>query len=240
MWTIYKIIEKCRFIIVKKEKICYYKVNKTEEGGIKMTNSEIKKWSKEKIKGKWFKILPAIFVASILTGLTVGGGYSSDTGTYSSGYSLGWIFYFVQIGLVAYMVKFINDEQVEFKDIFNYSKDFGRAIGAVLLQAIYVLLFLLLLIIPGIIKLIAYSLVPYLMADAKYDSLGLKELLTKSEEMMNGHKMDYFMLNLSFIGWHFLAIFTLFILEIWIVPYQTTANTKFLNDIKLSNENGNQ
>ena len=134
------------------------------------------------------------------------------------------------------MVKFINDQPVEFKDIFNYSKDFGRAIGAVLLQALYVFLFALLLIIPGIMKLIAYSLVPYLMADDKYDNLGLKELLTKSEEMMNGHKMDYFMLNLSFIGWHILAIFTLGILEIWVIPYQTTATTKFLNDIKVSNE----
>lgn len=201
-----------------------------------MTNSEIKQWAKEKIKGKWLSILPAIFVASLLTGLTLGSSYSSETGTFSSGYNVGWIFYFVQIGLVAYMVKFINDQPVEFKDIFNYSKDFGRAIGAVLLQALYVFLFALLLIIPGIMKLIAYSLVPYLMADDKYDNLGLKELLTKSEEMMNGHKMDYFMLNLSFIGWHILAIFTLGILEIWVIPYQTTATTKFLNDIKVSNE----
>ena len=201
-----------------------------------MTNSEIKQWAKEKIKGKWLSILPAIFVASILTNLTLGSGYSTETGTFSTGYNVGWVFYFVQIGLVAYMVKFINDQPVVFKDIFNYSKDFGRAIGAVLLQALYVFLFALLLIIPGIIKLIAFALVPYLMADNKYDSLGLKELLTKSEEMMNGHKMDYFMLNLSFIGWHILAVFTLGILEIWIIPYQTTATTKFLNDIKLGNE----
>ena len=203
-----------------------------------MTNSEIKQWAKEKIKGNWTKILPAIIVAGILTNLSIGGGQTENG--YSSGYSLGWIFYFVEIGLVAYMVKFINDEKVEFKDIFNYSKDFGRAIGAVLLQGLFVFLWALLLIIPGIIKLISYSLVPYLMADSKYDNVGITDLLKKSEEMMNGHKIDYFILNLSFIGWHILAIFTLFILEIWIVPYQTTANTKFLNDIKLSYEAGNQ
>ncbi len=203
-----------------------------------MTNSEIKQWAKEKLKGNWTKILPAIIVAGILTNLSIGGGQTENG--YSSGYSLGWIFYFVEIGLVAYMVKFINDEKAEFKDIFNYSKDFGRAIGAVLLQGLFVFLWALLLIIPGIIKLISYSLVPYLMADSKYDNVGITDLLKKSEEMMNGHKIDYFILNLSFIGWHILAIFTLFILEIWIVPYQTTANTKFLNDIKLSYEAGNQ
>ena len=48
---------------------------------------------------------------------------------------------------------------------------------------------------------------------------------------MNGHKMDFFVLQLSFIGWHILAVFTLGLLEIWIVPYQKTAETKFLYDI---------
>lgn len=53
---------------------------------------------------------------------------------------------------------------------------------------------------------------------------------------MNGHKMDYFTLILSFIGWHILAIFTCGILEIWIIPYQTVAQIKFLSDIKASYE----
>ena len=54
--------------------------------------------------------------------------------------------------------------------------------------------------------------------------------------MMDGHKADYFMLGLSFIGWHILALFTFGLLELWILPYQYTAMTKFLNDIKISTE----
>ena len=50
--------------------------------------------------------------------------------------------------------------------------------------------------------------------------------------MMMGHKMDYFVLTLSFIGWHILAIFTLGLLEIWIIPYEKVATTKFLLDVK--------
>lgn len=62
------------------------------------------------------------------------------------------------------------------------------------------------------------------------------DILKKSEEMMNGHKMDYFMLCLSFIGWHILAFFTCFILEIWVLPYQTVAQVKFLSDVKAASE----
>ena len=51
---------------------------------------------------------------------------------------------------------------------------------------------------------------------------------------MNGHKMEYFMLGLSFIGWHLLAIPTLMILEIWIVPYQQTAITKYMYDLRIN------
>lgn len=57
--------------------------------------------------------------------------------------------------------------------------------------------------------------------------------------MMNGHKMDYFKLELSFIGWHLLAVLTLGILEIWIAPYQATAMTKFLSEVKSEYEKAN-
>ena len=49
---------------------------------------------------------------------------------------------------------------------------------------------------------------------------------------MKGHKKDLFILKLSFAAWHILSVYTLFILELWIIPYQKTATTKFLNDIK--------
>ena len=52
----------------------------------------------------------------------------------------------------------------------------------------------------------------------------------------NTSKPTIIVTGCSFIGWHILAIFTLGILEIWVIPYQTTATTKFLNDIKVSNE----
>ena len=100
------------------------------------------------------------------------------------------------------------------------------------LSFFFKLLWTLLLIVPGIIKAFAYALVPYLLSDDKYKDLGYREVLKKSEEMMNGHKMDYFVLNLSFIGWYLLVLPTLGLILIWLSPYVTTAQVKFLNDVK--------
>lgn len=200
-----------------------------------MTNSEIRQWAKEKIKGKVWQIFLVAVVAGILTGLSFT--IRKDNGDVNQVISLGWLFYFVEVGFTYYMIKFITDQNAEFNDIFHFSSDFGRDLVVGLLQTIFVFLWTLLFIIPGIIKLFSYVMVPYLLADDKYKDLGYMDILRKSEEMMKGHRMDYFLLNLSFIGWHILAImFTFGLLEIWIIPYQTTAATKFIYDLKSSEE----
>ncbi len=198
-----------------------------------MTNSEIKQWAKEKLKGNLWPVLAAVIVAGILTNLSFSSTSTSADGTITStSYNFGWIFYFVEVGMAYYLVKFVKDQKPVFNDIFHFAKDFGRCIGACLLQALWIFLFALLLIVPGIMKAFGFALVPYLMADDKYRGLKIPELLKKSEEMMNGHKMDYFLLNLSFIGWIILAIFTFGILMIWVGPYMSVAQAKFLNDVK--------
>ena len=201
-----------------------------------MTNSEIKQWAKAKLKGHLWPVLAAVFVAGILTNLSISTTNTTmvdgEAITSTTSYSFGWLFYFVGVGLAYYLVKFIKDQNPEFKDIFHFSKDFGRCIGACLLQALWIFLFTLLLIIPVIIKAISYTLVPWLMADDKYKDLKIPELLKKSEEMMNGHKMDYFLFMLSFIGWYLLIIPTLGLIMIYAGPYIAVAQAKYLTDLK--------
>ena len=205
-----------------------------------MTNSEIKQWAKAKLKGQLWPVLAAVVVSGILTNLSFTTSSSSvvngETVTTSTQYSFGWLFYFVEVGLAYYLVKFIKDEKPVFNDIFHFAKDFGRCIGAVLLQALWIFLYALLLIIPGLIKAFGYVLVPYLMADEKYRELGISELLKKSEEMMKGHKMDYFLFMLSFIGWYLLAIPTLGLIMIYAGPLISVAKAKYLTDLKESCE----
>ena len=199
-----------------------------------MSRTELKNWAKEKIKGHIGELLVAIIIASLVSSITIGASYNFDSSNLqiNPGISVGIIFYFVQVGFTYYMIRFIKDENRELKDLFKYSSDFGRIFLTGLLESIFTFLWTLLLIIPGIIKAIAYSLVTFILADEKYKDLTYTQVLKKSEEMMQGHKMDYFMLQLSFIGWHILAVFTLGLLEIWILPYENTATYKFLNDVK--------
>ena len=199
-----------------------------------MNRVELKNWAKEKIKGHLWELLIPIALASFIANFSIGAKYSTDGGqfSYSAGFPIGVFLYFVTVGLAYFMVQFVNDKEHNIKDLIRFTDDYVRTFLTNLLQIIFVFLWTLLLIIPGIIKSIAYAMVPLLLADDKYKDLKPKEVLQKSEEMMNGHKMDLFVLGLSFIGWHILAIFTLGILEIWIIPYQETAKYKFLDDIK--------
>ena len=201
-----------------------------------MDRVEIKKWAKEKIKGHIWEILVPIVVAGFLTSLTVGTHYTYENGqlTGSVGYNVGIFFAFVEVGLASFMLKFIHDKEHNFKDLFAFVGDYVRIFVVKLLSTIFVVLWTLLLIVPGIIKAYAYTLIPLLLSDDKYKDLSYMEVLKKSEELMKGHKMDLFLFDLSFIGWHLLAIFTLGLLEIWIIPYYNTARYKVLDDIMVS------
>ena len=200
-----------------------------------MERKELKEWSRSKVKGHIWQLLVPIVVVSILTSLTIGTKYEMEDGVLkltSSGYSVGILFCFLNVGLIYYLVQFIKDKEYQFSDLWKFVNDYIRILLINILKGIFIFLWALLLVVPGIIKAIAYSLVDFILGDEKYKDLSYTEVLKKSEEMMMGHKMDYFVLVLSFIGWHILAIFTLGLLEIWLIPYQTVATTKFLLDVK--------
>ena len=203
-----------------------------------MNRQELKTWAKEKVNGKRWTILPALIVASLLIGLgwpikhSIGNGIETSTSIPVGSI----IFYFVQVGFTLFMINFITDKEYKFEQIFSTRNDFVKYLSFGFIKNVFIFLWSLLLIIPGIIKSIAYALSDFILLDDKYKDLEYTQVLKKSEEMMNGHKADYFMLGLSFIGWHILAVFTLFILELWITPYQEAATTKFLYDVKADYE----
>ena len=76
----------------------------------------------------------------------------------------------------------------------------------------------------------AYSMSFYILADNP--ELTANEALTKSKEMMVGHKMDLFVLHLSFIGWYLLSGITFGIASIYVIPYVSTTVANFYNSIK--------
>lgn len=190
----------------------------------------IKKWSKEKIKGNIWDILGAYLISNILITIAFLLRPEKDYQILIMIILISIINYIFQIGLTKYMINFVQNKKKSLKELFTNFKNYKKIIITYLYQIKNIFLWVLFLIIPGIIKKYSYSLVPYILIDNK--NLKAKDILKLSEDMMKGHKKDLFILNLSFIGWHILSIYTLFILELWIIPYQKTANTKFLNDIK--------
>ena len=109
--------------------------------------------------------------------------------------------------------------------LFAPFKQYARTVGAVLLVFVYTLLWTLLLVIPGIIKAYSYSMTFYILRENPEMTAG--DAITASQKMMDGHKMDLFLLSLSFIGWAILASITFGIGYLWLIPYIYTAYAAF-------------
>lgn len=134
------------------------------------------------------------------------------------------------LGLTIFSMALSRKEYAETKQIFSGFYNFANALGTYLLIVIFVILWMLLLIIPGIIYAIAYSQAFYIIADEpKTDPL---VAIRKSKEMMYGYKMKYFLLQLSFIGWVLLCILTFGIGFLWLTPYIQVSNAIFYDDLK--------
>ena len=123
-----------------------------------------------------------------------------------------------------------RNENVDYGMLFDGFKDYLRIFLTLLLVQIYTILWMLLLIIPGLVKCYSYSMTSFILKDnpeMKYDAA-----INESMRMMQGHKMKLFLLDLSFIGWFFLSILTLGIGFLFLQPYMSTAHAHFYEDLK--------
>lgn len=120
---------------------------------------------------------------------------------------------------------------------FNSAKIFFKQVGVVVMNTILCALWAILLIVPGIIKGLAYSMYPYVLRDEP--DLSVWQTLKKSEAIMKGYKGKLFLMYLSFVGWFILGAFTFGILYIWLTPYIMTSTVKFYDDVRRAYYNGN-
>ena len=120
---------------------------------------------------------------------------------------------------------------------FNSAKIFFKQVGVVVLNTILCALWSILLVVPGIIKGLAYSMYPYVLRDEP--DLSVWQTLKKSEAIMKGYKGKLFLMYLSFVGWFILGAFTFGILYIWLTPYVMTSTVKFYDDVRRAYYNGN-
>ncbi len=132
--------------------------------------------------------------------------------------------------IVAFLDNIRNGQDYKVGQIFTGYNDFTRVFGTVFLKNIYIFLWTLLFIIPGIIKSYSYMLTEYILRDNP--DMKFNAAIERSMAMMKGHKFDLFYLHLTFIGWALLSFLTLGIGFLWLTPYAYAAQAHFYEDRK--------
>lgn len=137
------------------------------------------------------------------------------------------------IGFISYILSLTREEEVSLTDIFQDYKKIGLIVVTLIISYVFIIFGYILLIIPGIMIAFSLVMVVYLLADSKETSISeARNIIRESREMMNGYKLDYFVFELSFIGWHFLGAITFGIAYIYVIPYFTFANTLYYQRLK--------
>lgn len=186
-------------------------------------NTELMQQARESLAGKWGQAIGVLVVymlmmiaiqiipmAGAIISLLIGGPMA--------------------IGLATFSLALARNEDANINQLFEGFNKFGLALAAYFLMFVFIILWMLLLIIPGIIAAISYSMTFYIIADE--ESMDAMEAIDKSKAMMDGYKWKYFCLGLRFLGWALLCVLTLGIGFLWLMPYMQVTNAKFYEDVK--------
>ena len=215
-----------------------------------MTNQELKNSALAALKGNWAPaVLGAIFF-TFATCLITSPGYCANMAAFdmpffnsinpkllkifsNSSFLLNFfLLYPLTLGYsVAHKDLLQNGDAAITRNTIRHAfSDYVRNAVSILLVYVYTALWTLLLIVPGIVKGLAYSLTPFIVKDNP--QLSPNQAINLSMKMMKGHKFDLFYLYLSFIGWILLAMLTLGIGLLWVIPYMQTSMAAFYLDVK--------
>ena len=114
-------------------------------------------------------------------------------------------------------------------------KEYGRSLFGIWTYTVFLIGWSLLLVVPGIYKAFSYSMTLLIMQDSEFSHLNGYYAITTSREYMNGHKLEYFDLLVSFIGWYLLVIVTGGIAAFYVVPYVQQAKVEYYLELKKEN-----
>ena len=192
-----------------------------------MNRAQLKAAAKSQIKGK----IGILFVITLIIGLIsvaasailslIPGGSLVVSIIITPAFSL---------SLIRVYLNVIKGNHPKAEDSFSGFDDFWSAFKVTFLVGLFTFLWSLLFVIPGIIKGYSYSMSTYILAENK--GKPALECINESKAMTNGHKMDLFVLGLSFIGWGFLCAITLGIASIWVIPYMQATYANAYNSLK--------
>lgn len=136
----------------------------------------------------------------------------------------------VQLGYTKFLLNQHDGKPYEFNDLFSQFDRFRDGFLQSFLRGLYITLWTLLFIIPGIIAGYSYAMTPFLMAE--HPDMTASQAIAASKEMMDGHKGELFALDLSFFGWLLLCVLTLNVGHLWLNPYRNAAYAAFYRELQ--------
>ena len=173
---------------------------------------------------------------------STGGGLDSDIGAFLVGsaiyiaiaaiimaaiyFLLGSV---VSIGYARFNLNLVDRGNPAFETLFGYFSHWQNAVVARLLQSVYILLWSLLFIIPGIVATYSYAMTEFILAENP--DLTASEAIAQSKVIMTGNRWRLFCLHFSFIGWDILSSLTRGIGGLWLLPYKRAAEAAFYREI---------
>ena len=143
----------------------------------------------------------------------------------------------LEAGTARFFVRNLNDK-AEIRELaYCYDHGYLNVVKTVFLRDLYIVLWGLLLIIPGIIKSYEYRMVNYILAENP--EMDTKEVFAMSRDMMRGNKWRAFVLDLSFLGWHLLSLITIGLAGIFYVfPYRNMTNAALYEFLRYGRNEG--
>ncbi len=135
------------------------------------------------------------------------------------------------LGISIYFLNVVRNKDARIENFFDGFKNFENALLGYFFMFLFIILWSLLFIIPGIIAAIKYAMTFFILADDR--EISGSDAIDKSIAMMNGHKMDYFVLNLILVLISIPVTFlTLGIGLLWFIPFSYATQANFYNSIK--------
>lgn len=222
-----------------------------------MTYSDYRRIARDRLQDNWALSIAVAAVACILSGLVTGTSFipqfsfrirgedidnlrdllnlitPNSISIFGLGSALGLAQFLlggtIELGLTGYLVKQYHREKFEFQDLFSQFHRFGQGFAQKFLRGLYVTLWSLLFVIPGIVKSYAYAMTPFIMAENP--EMSASEAIEASVQLMDGHKGELFTLGLTFIGWDILAALSCNIGHLLLNPYKNAAYAAFYKDL---------
>lgn len=184
-----------------------------------MNRKELKDRAKQSLTGNWGTVIVGLLIYGIIVSFLSSIGIGS------------FIIGLIGVGYIALYLDLLRGKKPTLESsLAAITENIGTKFIATLLVMLYTFLWSLLFIIPGIIKSYSYAMTSYILLDRP--ELSPTEALKESEKMMDGHKMELFLLDLSFIGWILLSMLTCGILLFYVEPWMMAAKSAFYLELK--------